>query len=79
MFKEYQVFILMLIASAPISTPIVDQHPIATFDNEPIEDVDPVATNEGLVAADVGLITPNVVMDIPLRSSERERRPLISN
>ena len=33
----------MLIALAPISSPTVDQHPIATIDNEPIEDVDPVA------------------------------------
>ena len=39
MFKEYLVFILVTIASAPISSPVVYQHPIATSDNEPIEEV----------------------------------------
>ena len=38
MFKEHLVFISMPIASAPISSPIVYQHPIGTFDNEPIDD-----------------------------------------
>ena len=79
MFKEHPVFILLPIASAPISSPIVDQHPIATSDNEPIEDVDPIVVDVGLVVADVGLIAPDVIMDIPLRSSERERRPSISD
>ena len=40
MFKEHLVFIHVLIASAPISDPIVDLHPIATSDDEPIEEVD---------------------------------------
>ena len=39
MFKEHLAFILVPIASAPISSPIVYQHPIATHDNEPIEEV----------------------------------------
>ena len=64
-FKEHSVFIPVSIASAPISGPIVYYHPIATIDDEPIEDVD-------LVALDV-------VMDIPLRRSERSRRPTISD
>ena len=51
MFKEHPIFILMPIASAPISSPVVDQHLVATTDDEPIEDIDPVA--------------PDVVMDIP--------------
>ena len=38
MFKEHLVFISVPIASAPISSPVVYHHPIATFDNEPIED-----------------------------------------
>ena len=46
----------MPIASAPISCHVVDQHPIATIDDEPIEDVDPIAP-------DVDLVTPYVVMD----------------
>ena len=64
-FKEHSVFIPMPIAPAPISSPVVDQHPVATADDEPIEDVDPVA--------------PDVVMDIPLRRSERACRPTISD
>ena len=70
MFKEHPVFIPVPIASMPISNPIVDQHPVATPDNEPIEDVDPVAP-------DVDLVAPNVVMDVPLRRSERAHRPAI--
>ena len=62
----------MPIASAPIFNLAVDQHPVATNDDEPIEDVDPIAPN-------VDLVTPDVVMDIPLRRSERARRPTISN
>ena len=72
MFKEHPIFIPMLIASAPISSSIVDQHPVATLDNEPIEDVDPVAP-------DVDLVPLDVVMDIPLRRSERAHKPAISN
>ena len=62
----------MPIASAPISSLIIDQHPVATIDNEPIEDVDIVAPNVDLVALDV-------VMDIPLKKSERVRKIAISN
>ena len=51
----------MPIASNPISSLIVDHHPIATTDDEPIDDVDPIDP-------------PDVVMDIPLRSLERARR-----
>ena len=43
MFKEHRFFIPVLIAFASISSPAVDQHPVATIDNEPIEDVDPIA------------------------------------
>ena len=71
-FKEHPIFILVPIASPRISSPIVDQHSIATFDNELIEDVYPVAP-------DVDIVTLNVVMDIPLRRSERACRPSISN
>ena len=71
MFKEHPVFILMPIASAPISSPVVDQHPITTTDDEPIEDVDPVAP-------DVNPIALNVAMDIPSRRSNMESRPAIS-
>ena len=65
MFKEHLVFILVPIASAPMSSLVVDQHPIAIADDEPIEGVD--------------LVVPDVVMDIPLRRSERACRPAISN
>ena len=65
MFKEHLVFILVPIASSPIYSPVVDQHPVATTDDEPIEDVDPVALD--------------VVMDIPLRRLERASRPAISD
>ena len=54
----------MPIASTPISSPVIDQHPIATTDDEPSEDVD-------IVALDVDIVASNVVMDIPLRKSER--------
>ena len=53
MFKEHPVFILVPIASNQISSSVVNQHPVATTDDEPIEDIDPVA--------------PDVVMNIPLR------------
>ena len=76
----------MPIASALISNPVVDQHQVATTDDEPIEDVDPVAPNVDLVALDVDLVAPDVdlvaldvVMDIPLRRSERERSPRCSH
>ena len=52
-FKEHLVFIPMPIASTPICSPVVDQHPIVTTDDEPIEDINPVALD--------------VAMDIPLR------------
>ena len=62
MFKEHSVFILMPIAFAPISSLVVDQQPIATTNDEPIEDVDPIAL-------DVDLVAPYVIMDLPLRRS----------
>ena len=65
MFKEHLVFILVPIASSPIYSPVVDQQPVATTYDEPIEDVDPVAQD--------------VVMDIPLRRLERSSRPVISD
>ena len=37
-FKEHPIFILLPIASALISSPVVDQHPITTTDDEPIEE-----------------------------------------
>ena len=40
MFKEYPVFIPALITSTLISNHVVDQHPIAITNDEPIEDVD---------------------------------------
>ena len=64
MFKEPPIFIHVPIASALISSPVVDQHLVATIDDEPIEDVD-------LVASNVDLVAPDVVMDIPLRRSKR--------
>ena len=57
-FKEHPVFIHVPIASGPISSHIVDQHPVATTDDEPIKDVDPVAPNVDLVAPDVVIVTP---------------------
>ena len=72
MFKEHLVFILVPIAFTPISSLVVDQHPVATTDDEPIEDVDPIAP-------DVDLVTLDIVMDIPLRRSETVRMPAISN
>ena len=54
----------MPIAFTPISSHFVDQHPIVTTNDEPIEDID-------LVAPDVDLVTPDVAMDIPLRRLER--------
>ena len=70
-FKEHPVFIPMTIASAPISSPVVDEHPIAITDYEPIEDVDPVAPDVDQVALDL-------VMDITLKGSKRVHRPAIS-
>ena len=64
MFKEHPVFIPMPIVSTPISSPVFDQHPVAIIDDEPIEDVHPIAL-------DVDLIAPDVVIDIPLRRSKR--------
>ena len=71
MFKEHPVFIHVPIASTPISSLIVNLHPITTPNNEPIEDVDPVAL-------DVDLVALNVIMDIPLRRLERTHRLAIS-
>ena len=64
-FKEHPVSSLVPIASILIFGLVVDQHLVAIPDNEPIEDVD--------------LVVPNVVMDIPLRRSERARKPVISD
>ena len=75
MFKEHPFFfffIPMPIASSQISSIVVDQHPVATTDDEPIEDVDPVAPDIDIVALDV-------IINIPLRRSERACRPAISN
>ena len=71
-FKEHSIFIPFPIASAPISSPVIDQHPIATLGNEPIEDV-------YLVDPDVDLVVVDVVMDIPLKRSERAHRPIVSD
>ena len=54
----------MSISSAPIFSPVIDQYPVVTTDDEPIEDVDPLASDVNLVALDV-------VMGIPLRRSKR--------
>ena len=72
MFKEHLFFIPIPIASAPISSHVVDQHPIVTTDDEPIEGVNPVAP-------DVDPVSLDVAMDIPLKRSERTHRPAISN
>ena len=71
-FKEHLVFIPMPIASAMISSPIIDQHPVATTNDEQIEDVDPRAL-------DVDIVDLDVVMNIPLRRSKRARRRIISD
>ena len=71
-FKEHPVFIPVPIAFAPISSIIIDQHPVATTDDEPIEDVDPVAP-------DVDIVTPYIVMDTPLRRSKRAHRLAFSD
>ena len=72
MFKEHPIFILVPIASTPISNPIVNQHLVATINDEPIEDVDPIVPDVDIVALDV-------VINIPLRRLERVRMPAISN
>ena len=72
MFKEHPVFFHVPIAFAPISSLVVNQHPVATIDDEPIEDVD-------LIAPDVDIVALDVVMDIPLRRLERVCRPAISD
>ena len=59
-------------AFTPISSHVVDQHPIITTDDEPIEDIH-------LVALNVDLVTPDVVMDIPLRRLERVHSSIISD
>ena len=70
-FKKHLVFIPMPVAYAPISSLVGDQHPVATINDEPIKDVDPVALDVDLVAPDVDLVALDVVMNIPLRRSER--------
>ena len=65
MFKEHPIFIHVSITFTPISSLVVDQHLIVTPNNEPIEEVDPE--------------DQDVVMEIPLRMSERACRPIISN
>ena len=60
----------MPIVFTPISSHVVNQHPVATIDDEPIENVDPVTP-------DVDLVASNIVMDIPLRRSKRVCRPAI--
>ena len=79
MFKEHPVFILVPIASAPISSPVVDQHLVATTIDKPIEDVDLIAPDVDPVAPDVDPVAPDVAMDIPLKRSERARRLAISD
>ena len=37
-FKEHLIFIHVLMAFATVTSLVVDQHPIATPDNEPIEE-----------------------------------------
>ena len=53
----------MPITSAPISSTVVYQHPIATPNNGPIEEA--------------GQESPDVVIEIPLRRLERAYRPVI--
>ena len=62
MFKEHPIFIHVPISSVPMSSLVVDQHLVATTDDEPIEDVNPISPDVDLVALDVA-------MDIPLRRS----------
>ena len=50
MFKEHQVFILMPIAFALISSPVVDQHLVATINDEPIDDVYSIAVDVDPIA-----------------------------
>ena len=70
--EKHPIFIHVSIASTLISSPVVDQHPVATTNDELIEDVDQVAPN-------VDLVAPDVVMDIPLRRSKRECMSTISD
>ena len=72
LFKEHPVFISIPIAATMISSPVVDQHPVAIIDDEPIGDVD-------IVTLDVDLVSIDVIMDISLRRSKRARRPSISD
>ena len=57
-FKEHLVFILVPITFSPISSPIIDQHPIATIDDKPIEDVDPVTLDVDLVTQ---IVIPQII------------------
>ena len=76
-FKEHLVFILVPIASAPISSLVVNQHLVATTVDKPIEDVDLVAPDVDPVAPYVDPVALDIAMDIPLKRSERARRPMI--
>ena len=69
MFKEHPVFIPVSIASTSISSPVVDQHPVATTDDKPIEDVDPVSLDIDPVAPNVDPVALDVSMNIPLMRS----------
>ena len=40
MFKEHPFFICVPITSTSVYSHVVDKHPIATTNDEPIEDVD---------------------------------------
>ena len=64
-FKEHLVFIHVHIVSTLITSLVMDQHSVATPNNELIDEVDPEALD--------------VVMDIPLRKSKRVNRPTISD
>ena len=63
-FKEHPVFIHVPIACTQISCPVVDQHLMAIIDDEPIEDVDPIALDVNPVAPDVDPLVLDVAMDI---------------
>ena len=64
------IFIPMPIASASISSLVVYQHPVATTDNEPIEDVDTVALDVDLVTLDVDLSSPRCSHGYTLKEVE---------
>ena len=47
MLKEHLIFISVSIASALFFSPIVDKHPVASPDNEPIEPLPPLRRRVG--------------------------------